>query len=115
MKPISKNRWKFTNAEMRVMLNKMILRALHGITQYPVHNGFSIKKLHTITNVDETPLAFQERFFLCMDIIAPSMEYARQFIKRDHPDALYLFNWLCKLYTDECEINSSTAVDKNVE
>lgn len=117
MKPMRTiKKYRFTNAEMQDMLNKTILLALHSITTYPSLNGFSVSRIHNITNIEkETPLAFQERFFLCMDIIAPCMEYAQLLIKRDHPNALYLFNWLCKLYTDECEINSSTVVDKNVE
>jgi hypothetical protein len=93
---------KKENHQLKVALNQIIFLSLHRIIEYKGHAGFSIHNLHTVTNIErDTPLDFQERFFLLMDTIAPVMDYARRFIKKEHPDVLYLFNWLVKLYVDE--------------
>ena len=110
------NRWKFTKAELETILNKMILGLLDGIVNYKCHQHFDIRNIHSVTDVQkQTPLAFQQRFFLLMDILSPGSDYARMFIKREHPDMLYLFNWLYKLYVDEAEITSSTKGNNGVE
>lgn len=99
----------FTKAHNEEMLKKMILIGLNLIVTYKSPCGFNVSSLTKITNVEsETPLDFQQRFFLIMDILYPSFDFAHFFIKREHPEALCLFNWLCKLYTEEAEITSSS-------
>jgi hypothetical protein len=101
---------------MEMIVNKMVLTALNEIINYRGPGSLTPKAIARITDIEkQTPLAFQQRFFLLMDIIEPCMDYARLFIKHKHPDMLYLFNWLCKLYVDEAEISSSPKSNNEVD
>lgn len=107
---------KFTLKETHEILNKMILAAIYGIIDYKSHEGFSVHHLDSVKNIErDTPISFQDRFFLLMDIIAPCKEYARVFIKRDHPEALFLYDLFIKLYLEEAETNSSPEDINNVD
>jgi hypothetical protein len=66
-----------------------------------------MNRAHNITDLNQTPTSFQERFLLLMDILEPVQHYALLFIRREHPDAEYLFNFLLSLYNDEVQIESS--------
>ena len=115
-----KNSHTWTRDEMQFMLNKMVLLILDGIINYkeigrPIKTGFTIDQIHKVTDVErETPLDFQHRFFLLMDILEPSKDYARSFIKVKHPDALYLFDWLVELYVGEAKLGSSHINEHNI-
>lgn len=99
----------FTKNDIEQRMKKMILTGLNSIVTYKGPGGFNVGKLHQITDIEtQTPLDFQQRFFLIMDMLYPSLDFARFFIKREHPEVLFLFNWLCKLYTDEAEISDSS-------
>jgi hypothetical protein len=99
----------FTKAQNEETLKKMILTGLNSIVTYKSPCGFNVNSLTKITDIElQTPLDFQQRFFLIMDMLYPSLDFARFFIKREHPEVLFLFNWLCKLYTDEAEISDSS-------
>ena len=98
----------FTKSELAEMVGKMTLLILDGIVQYRGH-GFDINKLHNVTNVEsQTPTSFQERFFLLMDILEPAQKYAHFYMRKQHPDAEYLFNFLLKLYNEEVQFVSSS-------
>ena len=106
----------FSIKETKELLNNVILNALYGIIDYKCKDGFNINHIDQIKDVvKETPTSFQERFFLLMDIIDPCREYARIFIKREHPDALYLYDWFVKLYIEETETDTSIVDINNVD
>jgi hypothetical protein len=91
----------FTKAELEAILEAMILLCLDGVAN-PKTKGFSMDKLQHVTNIErQTPVAFQERFFLLMDILEPAQNYARLFIRRKHPDIDFLFNLWLNLYNNE--------------
>lgn len=97
----------FTKDELAGMLQKMTLLILDGIIKYDKH-GFNMNCAHNITRIEQTPTSFQERFLLLMDILEPAQRYAYFYIRAQHPDAEYLFNFFLQLYNDEVQIVSSS-------
>ena len=96
----------YVKAELYQMLDAMILLALDGIIKYDKH-GFNMNRAHNITDLKQTPTSFQERFLLLMDILEPVQKYALLFMRREHPDVEYLFNFFISLYNDEVKVDSS--------
>jgi len=92
----------FTRLELERTIDDMVLQLLIGLTGAlgdRKFGGMCVGDIHKIKDVDtETSPEFQEKFYVLMDVLAPAYKYAYRFIKRDHPDALYLFNCLWKLY-----------------
>jgi len=101
--PLKPNKYRYTREEVMIILDKMVLLLINGIIDY---DESVTAQLHTLTDIDKAPVGFQKRFFLLMDILAPAQHHARSFIKREHPDALFLFNHLVNLYNDEVQIRS---------
>lgn len=100
----------YTKAELYEMLDQMILLALDGIIKYDKH-GFNMNRMHNISDVRQTPTSFQERFLLLMDILEPAQKYALLYIRRQHPDAEYLFNFMISLYNDEVKVDSTKIIE----
>lgn len=106
----------FTRVQIEAMLDKVILQILRGIIEYKSREGFDVRSISDVRSIEhDTPFDFQERFFLLMDIVYPCIEYAKRFIKREHPEALYLFNWFCKLYIEDVSTTSSPVDIKDIE
>lgn len=97
----------FTKDELAEMIEKMTLLILDGIIKYDKH-GFNMNRAHNITDIKQTPTSFQERFLLLMDILEPAQRYSRLYIRKEHRDVQYLFNFFLKLYNDEVEIETSS-------
>lgn len=104
--PKKKQKNDYVKAELYQMLDAMILLSLDGIIKYDKH-GFNMNRAYNISDLRQTPISFQERFLLLMDIIEPAQKYALNFIRREHPDAEYLFNFLVSLYNDEVKVKYS--------
>lgn len=112
----SNNRWNYTKKETETIINKMILILLDEIINYKGPGCIIPNKLVKVTDIEkQTPLVFQQRFFLLMDIMEPAMDYGNMFIKREHPEMLFLYEWLCKLYTDEAQQSTSTKHNYEVD
>ena len=104
--PKKKQKNDYVKAELYQMLDAMILLALDGIIKYDKH-GFNMNRAHNITDLRQTPTSFQERFLILMDILEPVQHYTILFMRREHPDAEYLFNFFLQLYNDEVQVKSS--------
>jgi hypothetical protein len=102
----------FTKPDLAQMLEKMTILILDGIVKYDKH-GFNMNRVHNITRIEQTPTSFQERFLLLMDILEPAQKFSRLYIRSNHPDAEYLFNFLLSLYNEEVQqvqIESSSKI-----
>lgn len=91
-----------TRLRYKEYLEKVLYSSFLAIIEYNSPCGFRIKKDLSINNiVKQTPLIFQERFFLLMDIIYPNADILRCYIAERHREHLAIYDWLFKLYTDE--------------
>ena len=106
MVPKKKQKNDYVKAELYEILDAMVLLLLDGIIKYDKH-GFNMNHAHNITDIKQTPTSFQERFLLLMDILEPAQRYARFYMRKQHADAEYLFNFFCALYNDEVQVESS--------
>ena len=108
-----------TSKEISNILDKMIVSILEEVIDTDLKHALTMDRLKGLRKIGDAPLAFQDRFFLLMDVLAPSKHYAYQFLRAKHPQMLGIFVWLCKLYSEECsydiETYSSTCDNNDVE
>lgn len=91
----------FSKSEMATIVEDMVLQILSGISFHKDINDFDIADIRKVRDIEnDVPPEFCDRFFLLMDVLAPAHKYARSFIRREHPDVLFLFNCLWRLYTN---------------